>query len=67
VDRWLYQGGQYLVVRSARIPALLVATSPILSIELRIDQPAVPKLLGVHPSDDRNLGLFVSRIVFRRP
>ena len=56
-----------MVVRSARIPASLVATSPILSIELRIDQPAVPKLLGVHPSDDRNLGLFVSRIVFRRP
>jgi hypothetical protein len=38
-----------MVVRSARIPASLVATSPILSIELRIDQPAVPKLLGVHP------------------
>jgi hypothetical protein len=67
VDRWLYQGGQDLVVRSARIPASLIAISPIFSIEFRIDQPAVPKLLGVHPSDDRNLGLFVSRILFRRP
>ena len=67
-DRWSYEYNPELdiVVTSARIPASVVSSSPVLSIELQLDQPAVPKLLGVHPTDDRNLGLSVSRMSFRR-
>jgi hypothetical protein len=66
VDRWSYQYGQDkdTVYRSARIPASLLAQSPVLRIEFTIDQPAVPTVLGVHPRDNRNLGLFVSQVSF---
>jgi hypothetical protein len=66
VDRWSYRypGDNGSVVRSARIPASLVGASPILRIELEIDQPAVPTAIGVHPTDDRQLGLFVSNVSF---
>ena len=37
---------------------------PLLMVEFRIDRPASPKLLGVHPTDDRSLGLFFSRTLF---
>jgi hypothetical protein len=66
VGRWIYRypedSGQ--VVRSARIPASLLAASPILNIELQIDEPAVPTSIGVHPTDDRRLGLCVSSVSF---
>jgi hypothetical protein len=66
VDRWSYRYPEdnAQVVRSARIPALLLAASPILQIELQIDEPAVPMAMGVHPTDDRQLGLFVSSVSF---
>jgi hypothetical protein len=65
VDRWSYRypGDNGSVVRSARIPASLLAASPVLKIELQIDQPAVPAALGVS-MDDRQLGLFVSSVSF---
>src|SRR5262249_43885357 len=65
VDRWSYRypGGTGWVIRSARIPASLLAASPVLKIELQIDQPAVPAALGVS-TDDRQLGLFVSSVSF---
>jgi hypothetical protein len=66
VGRWTYRypqdsGGP--VVRSVRIPALLLAAS-LLTVELQIDEPAVPTVMGVHPIDDRRLGLCVSSISF---
>jgi hypothetical protein len=65
VDRWSYRypGDNSSVIRSARIPASLLAASPVLKIELQIDQPAVPEALGVS-ADDRQLGLFVSSVSF---
>jgi hypothetical protein len=65
VDRWSYRYPEdnARVIRSARIPASLLAASPVLKIELQIDQPAVPAALGVS-RDDRQLGLFVSRVSF---
>ena len=65
VDRWSYRypGDSGRVVRSARIPASLLAASPVLKIELQIDQPAVPTAMGVS-TDDRQLGLFVSSVSF---
>jgi hypothetical protein len=66
VDRWLYRYHEDngWVVRSARVPASLLADSPIVRVELEIDKPAVPKALGVHRADDRQLGLFISSIWF---
>src|SRR6516225_7599440 len=65
VDRWSYRypedNGR--VIRSARIPASLLAASPVLKIELEIDQPAAPAAMGVS-TDDRQLGLFVSSVSF---
>jgi len=65
VDRWSYRypedNGRF--IRSARIPASLLAASPVLKIELQIDQPAVPTALGVS-TDDPQLGLFVSSVSF---
>src|SRR5262249_34902976 len=68
VDRgsYRYPGDNGRVIRSARIPASLLAASPVLKIELQIDQPAVPTAMGVHPTDDRQLGLFVSGVSFLR-
>jgi hypothetical protein len=65
LDRWSYRypGDNGWVIRSARIPASLLAASPVLKIELQIDQPAVPQALGVS-TDDRQLGLFVSSVSF---
>jgi hypothetical protein len=65
MDRWSYRypGDNGWVIRSARIPASLLAASPVLKIELQIDQPAVPAALGVS-TDDRQLGLFVSSVSF---
>jgi hypothetical protein len=65
VDRWSYRypGDSGRVIRSARIPASLLAASPVLKIELQIDQPAVPAALGVS-TDDRQLGLLVSSVSF---
>jgi hypothetical protein len=65
VDRWSYRypGDNSRVIRSARIPASLLAASPVLKIELQIDQPAVPSALGIS-TDDRQLGLFVSSVSF---
>ena len=65
VDRWSYRypGDTGRVIRSARIPASLLAASPVLEIELQIDQPVVPAALGVS-TDDRQLGLFVSSVSF---
>jgi hypothetical protein len=66
VEGWIYRYPEDngWVVRSARVPASLLAGSPILQIELEIDEPAIPEALGVHPTDDRQLGLFVSSIWF---
>jgi hypothetical protein len=65
VARWSYRypedNGQ--VIRSARIPASLLAASPVLKIELQIDQPAAPAAVGIS-TDDRQLGLFVSSVSF---
>jgi hypothetical protein len=65
VDRWSYDYAHDngLVNRSARVPAKLLG-EPLLNVEFRIDRPASPKFLGVHPIDDRSLGLFVSRASF---
>lgn len=66
LDRWTYQYARDngLVTRSARVPASLLAASSVLELEFRIRQPASPKALGAHSTDDRNLGLFVSRASF---
>ena len=66
VERWIYRYPEddAWVVRSARVPASLLAGSPILQIELQIDEPAMPEVLRVHPSDDRQLGLLVSSVSF---
>jgi hypothetical protein len=67
VDRWSYRYGQDdrdFVTRSARVPASLLAGASLLKVKFRIDQPASPKILGVHPTDDRSLGLFFSRVFF---
>ena len=65
VDRWSYRypGDNGSVIRSARIPASLLAASPVLKIELQIDQPAVPSAMRIS-TDDRQLGLFVSSVSF---
>jgi hypothetical protein len=65
VDRWSYRypGDNARVIRSARIPASLLAASPVLKIELQIDQPVVPMAMGIS-TDDRQLGLFVSSVSF---
>src|SRR5262249_51998479 len=65
VDRWSYRypGDDGWVIRSARIPASLLAASPLLKIELQIDQPAVPSAMRIS-TDDRQLGLFVSSVSF---
>jgi hypothetical protein len=65
VDRWSYRypGDNGRVIRSARIPASLLAASPVLKIELQIDRPAAPTALGVS-MDDRQLGLFISSVSF---
>jgi hypothetical protein len=67
VDRWSYRYGQDdkdFVMRSARVPASLLAGASLLNVKFRINQPARPKMLGVHPTDDRSLGLFFSRVSF---
>jgi hypothetical protein len=66
VDRWsyAYDRDNGLVNRSARVPAELLAREPLLKVEFRIDRPASPKLLGVYPTDDRSLGLFITRASF---
>ena len=68
VDQWSYHYDRdnHTVVRSARIPASLITSSNILTLELRLDQPAVPKSLGVHDTDTRALGLLVSHVSFLR-
>jgi hypothetical protein len=69
VDRWSYDYDQdkEFVMRSARVPASLLAGASLLKVKFRIDQPASPKVLGVHPTDDRSLGLFFSRVSFVCP
>lgn len=66
VDHWTLNeatdGGT--VDRTVRIPRALLKTSKVFKLEFHIDAPAVPKKLGVHPSDDRHLGLFVKQITF---
>ena len=66
VDHWVYRYGQDgdFVIRSARVPAALLTGTPLLRVEFRIDRPASPKLLGIHPTDDRSLGLLFSRTLF---
>jgi hypothetical protein len=66
VDRWTYRYDQDndFVTRSARVAKSLLADAPVLKVSFRIDHPASPKALGVHPTDDRSLGLFVSRVSF---
>jgi hypothetical protein len=66
VERWTYRYPEDngWAVRSARVPVSLLAGSPILQVELEIDEPAVPEALGVHPTDDRQLGLLVSSVSF---
>jgi hypothetical protein len=66
IDRWPYRypKDKETVDRSAQIPASVIAESPVLRIEFRIQEPAVPAILGVHPRDNRNLGLFVSQMSF---
>jgi hypothetical protein len=66
VDRWSYRYDRDndFEMRSARVPAKLLAGAPLLKVEFRIDRPASPKFLGIHPSDDRGLGLFFSRTSF---
>ena len=65
VDRWSYRypGDTGRVIRSARIPASLLAASPVLKIELQIDQPAAPSAMRIS-TDNRQLGLFVSSVSF---
>jgi hypothetical protein len=65
VDRWSYRypGDSGSVIRSARIPASLLAASPVLKIELQIDQPAAPSAMRIS-TDNRQLGLFVSSVSF---
>ena len=66
VEQWTYsdEEGGGPAVRSALIPKSLFAASPILNIELRIEKPAVPSAMGIYPTDDRALGLFVSTVSF---
>jgi hypothetical protein len=66
VDHWSYRYDQDkdFVIRSARVPAMLLTGTPLLKVEFRIDRPASPKLLGVHPTDDRSLGLLFLRTLF---
>jgi hypothetical protein len=66
VDRWTYRYNQDngFVTRSTRVPGSLLAGVSVLKVRFRIHQPANPKVLGVHPTDDRSLGLFFSRLTF---
>jgi hypothetical protein len=66
LERWSYHYARDngFVTRSARVPASLLAASSVLELEFRISQPANPKMLGAHSTDDRDLGLFVSRASF---
>ena len=66
VAQWTYSYGEDngMVVRSARIPRPILAASPILNIDLRINDPIVPTDMGIHPTDDRQLGLCVSTVSF---
>jgi hypothetical protein len=66
VDRWTYRYDQDngFVTRSTRVPGSLLAGLSVLKVKFRIDQPANPKMVGVHPTDDRSLGLFFSRVTF---
>ncbi|MGP8124151.1 MAG: hypothetical protein ACLP8B_26985 [Xanthobacteraceae bacterium] len=65
VDRWSYDVEQdnRPVTRVAHIPAAVLAASPVLRIQFRIDQPASPAATRIS-SDSRKLGLFVSGISF---
>jgi hypothetical protein len=66
VDRWTYRYNHDngFVTRSTRVPGSLLAGVSVLKVRFRIHQPANPKVLGVHPTDDRSLGLFFSRLTF---
>lgn len=63
VATWIYliDRDDASVTRTARIPAAMLARSPLLRIDLQIDQPASPLEMGVS-DDGRKLGLFVSQI-----
>jgi hypothetical protein len=64
VGRWSYDVAQdnHPVTRTVRIPAALLAASPLLRIEFQIDRPAIPAVTADNSTDSRELGLFVSRI-----
>jgi hypothetical protein len=66
VDRWSYRYDQDngFVARTARVPVSLLAATPLLKLAFRIREPASPKMLGFHATDDRSLGLFFSRASF---
>jgi hypothetical protein len=66
VGQWSYdvKVDSGTVTRTAQIPAAILASSKLLAVEFRIEQPATPTALGVHPSDSRSLGLFVHQVSF---
>jgi hypothetical protein len=66
IDRWSYSYDQDngFVVRTARVPVSLFAGAPLLKLGFRIREPASPKMLGIHATDNRDLGLFFTRASF---
>jgi hypothetical protein len=66
VAHWSYlvEQDNHPVTRTARIPATVIAASPVLRILFRIEKPQSPSATG-ESEDHRKLGLFVSHVLFR--
>ena len=68
VGHWTFreQQDRGIVTRSVRIPASVLARSPILNLELALDAPSSPGKLEPGSSDARQIGLMVAQIRFDR-